>query len=162
MPRDHERIRARAHTSFSLSTVQANATSRLSHARVNGDTTYDPSTAIRVYYSQVRIPFAVSSFCADVMRRTFIGAPGDCDGQLHRSAHDGDSAGDDSRICDVHRAALLCADQLERRAELDRPPAHRECAADDLAWGGVDDGQPEAVQVRALLRLRFRGLGADV
>ncbi|KAI0357269.1 hypothetical protein OH77DRAFT_1399501 [Trametes cingulata] len=42
--------------------VQPNATTRLSAARVNGDETYDPSTAVKVYYSQARNEIATGNY----------------------------------------------------------------------------------------------------
>ncbi|KAI0808363.1 hypothetical protein C8Q74DRAFT_1233073 [Fomes fomentarius] len=42
--------------------VQPNATTRLSHARANGDNTYDPSTAIKVFYAQARQEIATGNY----------------------------------------------------------------------------------------------------
>ncbi|TFK80958.1 hypothetical protein K466DRAFT_532405, partial [Polyporus arcularius HHB13444] len=42
--------------------VQPNATTHLSHARVNGDQTYDPTTAIKVFYSQARQEIATGNY----------------------------------------------------------------------------------------------------
>ncbi|KAI0759545.1 hypothetical protein BD413DRAFT_273447 [Trametes elegans] len=42
--------------------VQANASTHLSAARVNGDQTYDPTTAIKVYYSQARQEIATGNY----------------------------------------------------------------------------------------------------
>ncbi|KAI0641589.1 hypothetical protein C8Q79DRAFT_918920 [Trametes meyenii] len=42
--------------------VQPNATTKLATARVNGDQTYDPSTAINVYYSQARQEIATGNY----------------------------------------------------------------------------------------------------
>ncbi|RDX39720.1 hypothetical protein OH76DRAFT_1490876 [Lentinus brumalis] len=42
--------------------VQPNATTHLSRARVNGDQTYDPTTAIKVFYSQARQEIATGNY----------------------------------------------------------------------------------------------------
>ncbi|KAI0707430.1 hypothetical protein C8T65DRAFT_650942 [Cerioporus squamosus] len=42
--------------------VQPNATTHLSHARVNGDQSYDPTSAIKVYYSQARQEIATGNY----------------------------------------------------------------------------------------------------
>ncbi|RPD68703.1 hypothetical protein L226DRAFT_540433 [Lentinus tigrinus ALCF2SS1-7] len=42
--------------------VQPNATTHLSRARANGDQTYDPTTAIKVYYSQARQEIATGNY----------------------------------------------------------------------------------------------------
>ncbi|KAI0739998.1 hypothetical protein C8Q80DRAFT_208199 [Daedaleopsis nitida] len=42
--------------------VQPNATTQLSRARANGDTTYDPSSAIKVFYSQARQEIATGNY----------------------------------------------------------------------------------------------------
>lgn len=42
--------------------VQPNATTSLSHARANGDNTYDPSTAIKVFYAQARQEIATGNY----------------------------------------------------------------------------------------------------
>ena len=41
--------------------VQPNATQKLSRARMTGDTTYDPTSAIKVFYSQVSRPEGLPS-----------------------------------------------------------------------------------------------------
>ncbi|KAI8976311.1 hypothetical protein BD414DRAFT_467212 [Trametes punicea] len=42
--------------------IQPNATNRLALARTNGDQSYDPSTAIKVYYSQARNEIATGNY----------------------------------------------------------------------------------------------------
>ncbi|KAI0368207.1 hypothetical protein BV20DRAFT_948570 [Pilatotrama ljubarskyi] len=46
--------------------VQPNATTRLATARVNGDETYDPSTAVKVYYAQARNEIATGNYIVPI------------------------------------------------------------------------------------------------
>ncbi|KAI0699407.1 hypothetical protein BC835DRAFT_1412597 [Cytidiella melzeri] len=49
--------------------VEANATSRLVRARANGDATYDPTTAITVYYAQARQEVAVGNYVLPITQQ---------------------------------------------------------------------------------------------
>ncbi|OCH87106.1 hypothetical protein OBBRIDRAFT_796525 [Obba rivulosa] len=46
--------------------VEANATTRLTAARVNGDTTYNPASAITVYYAQARNEIATGNYVVPI------------------------------------------------------------------------------------------------
>ena len=45
--------------------VEANATTRLSNARANGDANYDPTSAITMYYAQARLSLFIVRACTD-------------------------------------------------------------------------------------------------
>ncbi|KAH8105297.1 hypothetical protein BXZ70DRAFT_515852 [Cristinia sonorae] len=50
--------------------VEANATSRLAFARENGDRSYDPTSAVTVYYAQARHEVAVGSYLLPIAQST--------------------------------------------------------------------------------------------
>lgn len=129
--------------------VQPNASTILSAARTNGDKTYDPRTAIKVYYSQVGGKCLLTNPTLTLV----TGTKRDRNGKLHRSAHDPDASSHDIRVCHIHGAESLCTDRLEWPAKFDGAADDRERPPDNLASNKLDDGEPSTVYVR--LRPRY-------